>query len=109
MAMDVAQLGKDMVGAASGVVGQRWPEIEDYFKDELEDFARVLARIAVRYAAGRLTEDNARALVRAQVKSMEIVLLAVEGMGIIMVEMAINAAIDVVRTTVNEALGFALM
>ena len=109
MAIDTAQLGQDMIAAASGVFNKKWPEIKEYAEDELDDFARVLGRIAVRYAAGKLTEENAKALVRAQVKSMEIVLLAVEGMGIIMVEMAINAAIDVVKTTVNNAIGFALI
>lgn len=109
MSINTAQLGKDMIAAASGVFNQKWPEIKDYAEDEIEDFTRVLARIATRHATGKLTEENAKALVRAQVKSMEIVFLAVEGMGIIMVEMAINAAIDVVKTTVNKAMGFTLI
>ena len=39
----------------------------------------------------------------------QIVLLTIEGLGIITVEKAINAAMKVVKDTVNEALDFALL
>jgi hypothetical protein len=40
---------------------------------------------------------------------MRIVLLTIEGLGILAVEAAINAAIDVVRSSVNTALGWAIL
>lgn len=109
MALDKAQLGKDMIAAAAGVFNEKWPDIKEYAETELKDFSRALGRISTRHASGRLSDDNAKAMVRAQIKSMEIVLLAVEGMGILTVEAAINAAIAVVQTTVNKAIGFALL
>jgi hypothetical protein len=109
MSLDTDQIGRDMIAAAAGVFSQRWPEIEEYADSELAEFAKTLGRITARYEAGKLGEENAKAMVRAQVKSMEIVFLAVEGMGILMVEGAINAAINVVRDTVNRGIGFALL
>ena len=109
MSLDAKQIGKDMIAAAAEVFDKKWPEIKEYAEDELKDFARVLGRISARYAAGKISEENARAMVSAQIRSMEIVLLAAEGLGILMVEAAINSAIDVVRTAVNKAIGFALL
>jgi len=109
MPLDTKQIGKDMIAAAAEVFDKKWPEIKEYAEDELKDFARVLGRISARYAAGKISEENARAMVSAQIRSMEIVFLAVEGLGILMVEAAINSAIDVVRTAVNKAIGFALL
>ncbi|MBF0475379.1 MAG: hypothetical protein HQK59_05995 [Deltaproteobacteria bacterium] len=109
MAIDPNKVGLDMIAAATGVFSGKWPAIQMYAEDELKDFAVVLGRIATRYAAGTLSKENAQAMVRAQVESMKIVFMAVEGMGILMVEAAINAAIDVVRTAINNAIGFALL
>jgi hypothetical protein len=109
MALDTRQIGKDMVAAAAGVVNEKWPDIKEYADSEMKAFAKTLGRISARHAAGKLSQVNARAMVRAQVKSMEIVLLAVEGMGILMVESMINAAIAAIRTSVNKAIGFALL
>jgi hypothetical protein len=109
MPLDTKQIGKDMIVAVAEVFDKEWPEIKEYAEDELKDFARVLGRISARYAAGKITEENARAMVSGQIKAMEIVFLAVEGLGILMVEAAINSAIDVVRTAVNKAIGFGLL
>lgn len=109
MPIDTTKLAKDMVVAASGVFNDTWPSVKDYAESELKDFAENLVDISARLAAGRLSEDNAKAMVRAQVKSVEIVLLAVQGIGILMAESAVNAALDVARTTINTSIGFALI
>lgn len=109
MSLDVSQIRKDMIAAARGVFDQKWPEVKEYAEYELKDLARVLGRISSRHAQGKITEERAKSLIRAQIKSMEIVLLAVEGMGILMVEAAINAVIEAVRTTVNRSIGFPLL
>jgi hypothetical protein len=44
-----------------------------------------------------------------QKNAMRSVMLAVEGLGIIAVEAAINSALGVVRKTVNTALGWPLL
>ena len=109
MGLDTDKLGAEMIAAAAAVFKGKWPEIEDYAETEFQGFAQALARISARYATGKLNQQNAQAMVRAQVKSMEIVFLAVEGLGILMVESAINAAIAVVRQSVNDVVGFALL
>jgi hypothetical protein len=109
MALDASIIGRDMVAAATGVFNKQWPDIREYAEQEFEDFSRTLVRISGRVAAGQLSEENAKTMVRAQIKSMEIVFLAVQGMGILTVEAAVNAAVDVVRNAVNTAAGIALL
>lgn len=109
MSLDWEILAKAMIEAAKEIFDQRWPDIRIFVEDEIKDFARAIARIAYRYKTGKLSKENAKALARAQIKSMEIILIAVEGMGIIMVEMAVNAAVDTVKTAVNSAIGFSLL
>lgn len=109
MGLDTKQIGKDMIAAAAAVFKQQWPEIREYAERELQDFSRTLGRISTRVATGKMTEENAKTMIRAQILSMEIVLLAVQGMGILTVEAAINAAIDIARSAVNTAAGIALL
>ena len=40
---------------------------------------------------------------------MQTVLLTIEGLGIVAVQNAINSALDVVKDTVNKAIGFGLI
>ena len=58
---------------------------------------------------GKITEEQARLYIDIQKNSMRIVLLTIEGLGILAVEAAINAAIDVIRSTVNTALGWRIL
>ena len=44
-----------------------------------------------------------------QKNAIQMVLLAIEGIGILAVENAINAAISVVQDTVNKALGWTIL
>ena len=52
---------------------------------------------------------EARLLLEMQQNPAKAVLMTVEGLGLLAAEAAINAAINAVRTTVNKALGFALI
>jgi hypothetical protein len=54
---------------------------------------------------GKITEQEAAYLMDLQRNASRTVLLTIEGLGILAVEEAINAALAVVRDTINAALG----
>ena len=109
MAINAEQILGEMVGAVKGVVGDRWPAIQTLAEDELEDLANVLARIEARKLAGTISDIEAKALLKIHKNTVENVLSSIEGMGLIMAEMAVNAAMGVIRDAVNAAVGFDLV
>jgi hypothetical protein len=58
---------------------------------------------------GEITEEQARLQMNIQRNSMQVVLLTVEGLGKLAVESAINAAIGVIKTAVNTAIGWSIL
>jgi len=109
MSMDAEELGASMLGAVRSVVGERWPEIEQLAEDELGDLARVMLRIEFRQSTGTISEAEARALMRIHRNTVETVLAGIQGMTLVMAEVAVNAAMDVVRGAVNSSVGFDLV
>jgi hypothetical protein len=109
MSLDVGKLSSDMLGAFSGVLSERWPEVKEYAKAESKKLAENFAMIERLKLAREITEEQAKLHHEIQKNASRSVLLAIEGLGLIAVEQAINAAMDVLRTTVNGALDFALL
>jgi hypothetical protein len=63
----------------------------------------------VYYKQGKITEEQAKLYVEIQKSSTRVVLLIIEGLGILANESAINTAIDIVKSTVNTAIGWAIL
>jgi hypothetical protein len=109
MALDIGALAQSILGAFRGVLDQKWPTIKDYASGEATKLAHTLAQIETLKATNQISEAEASVLLQMQKNSTRSVLLTVEGMGLLLVEQAINAALDAVRGAVNTALGFALL
>jgi hypothetical protein len=109
MDFDAAQLGKSMVAAARGSLGKDWKGARNFAEPELKRLASVLVEIGERAVKGEITEDEAKALLRIHRNTTATVMLAVKGLGILAVENAVNAALGVVRDTVNTATGLMLL
>lgn len=109
MAVDVAELTKLMIGAARGKLKKQWPVIRQYTEAEARKTAETIAMIEKLRLAGQISPNEARLLLDMQRNSAKAVLLTVEGLGLLAAEAAINAAIGAVRSTVNKAVGFALL
>lgn len=105
----VPSLAKEMLAASREVLEDSWPEIKDYARAEFKKIAESIAMITRLHAAGKISQKKARLHIEIQKNAARMVLLTVEGMGIIMVERAINAALGAVKDTVNTAVGFALL
>jgi len=108
-AIDLGKLLPNMLNAAKGVLQKRWPEAKDYAESEFKKMGESLLFIEKQRAAGQMTEEQARLHMDIQKNTSRTVLLTLEGLGILAVEEAINAALAVIRDAVNSALGFALL
>ncbi len=107
--IDVAKLVKDMLAAAQSILKEKWPDARDYAESEFNKIGDSILFIERQRALGLMSEERAKSHLRIQKNATEIVLLAIEGLGILAVEAAINAALAIIRDTVNKALGFALL
>jgi hypothetical protein len=109
MPLKISDILNPMLAAAQGSFGRDWPAARDFARAELRRLARVLGDIAAMTAAGLVNEQQAKALLNIHKLTTQNVLLTVQGLGIIAVENAINAALAAAKKAVNKAAGLALI
>ncbi|MBE0567434.1 MAG: hypothetical protein IH621_15865 [Krumholzibacteria bacterium] len=109
MPFTVAEIVKPMMAAAQESLAKDWGQAKDYARPELKRLATSLADIAKLIAADKVNRRQAKALLRIHRNTTLTVLLTVEGLGVVAVEDAINAALGAVRDVVNTAVGFRLV
>lgn len=109
MSLDTGQLSQDILAAFRGSLQERWPEIHAYGESEALKLAQTLVMIETLRLSGKITPAQATLHLEIQKNACRSVLLALEGLGLLAVEAALDAALGVVRETVNGALGFALL
>lgn len=109
MSLDIGELASSMIGAFKAELSDKWPDVKEYAETEAKKLAENFAMIERMKLSGEITEEQAKLLHDIQKNASRAVLLAVEGLGLIAVEQAINAAMNVLRDTVNGALDFALL
>ncbi len=107
--IDAEQMAKDMLAAALGVLKDKGPGVKTYAESEFKKLSETFVTIQKAKLSGEITEDQARLLLDMQKNATRAVMLTVEGLGIVTVEQAINAALAVVRDTVNAAIGWTLL
>ena len=107
--MNPADLVSTMVSAAKGSLGTDWIKVATYAESEFERLAASLANIAKLVADKRISGQEAESLLRIHRNTTMTVMLTVEGMGIIAVETAINAALGAVKDLVNGAAGVRIL
>ena len=98
-----------MISAAIGVFKKNWAIVQPYAENEFAKFSQDLILIEAMVTAGTMSQTRAKLHVEMQKNSMRAVMIAVEGIGIITVEEAINAVFAVLSQTVNKAVGFVLL
>lgn len=107
--INMKKLVKDMAGAATGVLKEKWPSVKTYAEAEFKKLGETVITVQKSKLTGNITEEEARLLLEMQKNAMRSVFLTVEGLGIIAVEEAINAAMAVVRSTINTAIGWSIL
>lgn len=109
MSLNVSEFAARMLGAAQEALSAKWPEIKDYAEGETQKLAQSLATIEKLHLSGQITDEQARLHLDIQKNTSRTVLLTVEGLSLLAAEQAVNAALRVVRDTVNKALGLVLI
>ena len=109
MSLDIADLGKSILGAFKDILKDSWSDTREYAKGESKKMALALAQIAKLRALGQISEDEAYLLLEMQKNSTRAVLLTIEGIGLITAQRAIDAALKAVADAVNGTIGFALI
>ncbi|MBN2486152.1 MAG: hypothetical protein JXB34_09280 [Bacteroidales bacterium] len=109
MELNTKKITADMLNAAKTVLKKHWKETKPYAEQQFKTFAQNIQLIASLKLRGEITEEKAKLHLNIQRNSIQIVLLTIEGLGLLAVEEAINAAIDVVKGTVNTAIGWNLL
>lgn len=107
--IDIGNLAKVMTDAALEVLKEKGPSVRQYAEAEFKKLGETVVMIYKAKEAGEIDEEAARILLDMQKNAMRSVMVTVEGLGILAVEQAINAALGVVRGTVNTALGWTLL
>jgi len=109
MALDLEDLSKAILSAVVPVLKKGGKDAKDFAEMESAKMAQTLVSIEQLFAQGTINEDQAKALLDMQKNAAQAVLLAVEGIGILTAQRAVNAALGAVATVVNTALGFPLL
>jgi len=109
MSIDTNEVYTKMLDAAKSVFKDKWPQTKDYAESEAKIFAERFSTIARLRTEGKITERRAKLHVEFQKDAWETVLLAVDGLSQLLVEEALNAALDAVKGIVNKAVGFDLI
>lgn len=103
------QLAAAMLLAAQGVFAEKWPSVRNFAEREFRDLASEIANIATQTAQKLMSEEKARLHLNMQKNNARIAMYALQGLSVLTVEAAINAALEAVKPTVNRALGFRLL
>jgi hypothetical protein len=101
MTLNPAELAEKMVGAAMTVLTGKAPSVVSYAKSEFESIAQQIAGIAQDFADGKMSQAEAINLYSQVRNESEQRMIEVKELGELVVEQAINAALDVVKETVN--------
>ncbi|MEH6640580.1 MULTISPECIES: hypothetical protein [Halomonadaceae] len=109
MSIDVGELLEKMLDAAKAVLEEDWPEIKEHAETELKGIAEGIALVERLRLQGKISQKQAKSLIKMKRNTAQIVLLTLEGLGVLAVEKAINAAIKAIKDTVNGTLDFALL
>jgi hypothetical protein len=107
--IDANELLEKMLKAVKKSLEDKWPQVRDLARSEFGKFARNIEDIRDMKKRHKITKAQAALQLDIQKNSIKTVLLTEEGLGLLAVEAAINAALDAIRATVNKAIGWALL
>lgn len=107
--IDLAKLAEDIVSSFSTTLKSKWSAIGPIAEGEAKKLVQTMLTAEELRLRKKLTDEGAQALLDIQRSSTRVALLTVKGMELVAVEAAINAAFDTVKSTVNKAIGFALI
>lgn len=109
MSFNVNETAAAMLAVMKGEFTEGWEDVRNYAKSEAKKFAETGKLIVEGRLDGSINKQQARILVEMQKNSARAVLTAIVTISAIAAQAAINAAIGVLKTAVNTAVGFAIL
>src|SRR3954453_12092752 len=107
--IDAAALAEQMLAAAKVPLEGHWKDVRPYAETEMNKFAQTAVLIQMGRADGSISKKQAKILVEMQKNASQAVFTAVETVGMIAAQDAVNAAIGGLRAAGNKAIGVALL
>lgn len=107
--LDFNLLLNQMINAGKASFSDKWPGVKDLATNSFQKLAQTLVDIEKMRIEGTIDETQARLLIDMEKNTFKIVLLSIEGLGLLAVEDALNAALKIIKDTVNKAIGFILI
>ena len=105
---DLNAVGSEALTAGLAALKGHADKAKPFLAAEAKKIAETGLLIVEGKAKGEINDAQAKILLRMQANASQSVLTAVETIGMIAAQDAINAAVGVVRGAVNKALGIAL-
>jgi len=109
MALDVQGLVTQMLAVAVPLLKKDAEDAESFAKIEFTKIAQTIVSIGDLFATKQINQQQSVLLLNMQKLASQNVLLTLQGLGLLAVEAAVNAALGVIKTAVNTAIGFALL
>jgi hypothetical protein len=109
MSLDAVKLGKDILAALNGSLAEKWPDVKDYGEAEAKKLAQTLVMIGTLKATGKINQEQVELHLEMQKNATRMVLMTIEGLGVLSAEAAINSALSAVKDNVNNEIGFTLL
>jgi len=109
MSLNIGELVQTMLGAAKGELEAAWPKAKDFAEAEFKKLAERSIEIGKQRVAGNLSSDEAEDLLLMQKRAAETVFLAIQGLTLVAIQNAINAALNAIKDAVNTAVGIVVL
>ncbi|HBZ87083.1 MAG: hypothetical protein A2509_03715 [Candidatus Edwardsbacteria bacterium RIFOXYD12_FULL_50_11] len=107
--LEIKGIAGKIIGIYKSVFAKKWKEVGMYAENEALKYANNIAQIDLWKKSGQVTEEQARALMSLHARSMKMVLTSTAGMSLVLVEKAVNQAIDEIKGVVNKIIGWKLL
>ena len=109
MSLDVTKIASDMLSAAANAGKTEWDKIKSVAINEIGQLARNIVQTADAVASGEMKPTTAR-IVLEQSKNLTIALIAsLAALAAAAILKIVDAALNVVKSAVNAAAGFAIL
>ena len=109
MALNLDQLLAAMLTAAKSALGANWPLAATTAKDSFQGLAQILINIENDKLHGDLTESEAKELLDMHKEAVKGAIEGLKGVGTLLAQAAINAAMGAIKDVVNKAIGWTLI
>ncbi len=109
MALDVSTMLKNMLEAAEESLKDNWGDVKDVATSSFKTLAQNLADIEAMKIAGTISQEKACLMIAMQKQAVIIAIATEETLGLVAAQNALNAALSVIKDTVNTAIGWAIL